>query len=239
MENNSRRVANFPPTLWGCSFASFSFPQKEFETYTREVDVLKDNTKDMLRASKNDPVENIQFINLLCRLGVSYHFEKEIENNLKQIFHDFPNLLKNHDYDLYTVSVVFRVFRQHGYKLPCDYMKVLYRAILNLFKETENEMSKQGRSYAAYYVKEEFKDLVGAYHVEAQWAAKGHVPTFDEYVRNGLTTTVYGVIMAASFLGMEEVAGVEEYEWLKSNPKIVRAGKMIGRLMNDIVSHEV
>ena len=75
--------------------------------------------------------------------------------------------------------------------------------------------------------------------MEAQWADEGHVPPFDEYVRNGLTTSAYGVLMAASFLGMEEVAGGEEYEWLKSNPKIIKAGKMIGRLMNDIVGHEV
>nr|TKS11592.1 hypothetical protein D5086_0000071850 [Populus alba] len=65
-----------------------------------------------------------------------------------------------------------------------------------------------------------------------------NVPTFDEYVRNGLATSTYGVIMAASFLGMEEVAGGEEFEWLKSNPKIIKAGKMIGRLRNDVVSHE-
>jgi len=26
-QNNSRPEANFPPSLWGCSFASFSFPQ--------------------------------------------------------------------------------------------------------------------------------------------------------------------------------------------------------------------
>jgi len=26
-QNNSRRKADFPPSLWGCSFASFSFPQ--------------------------------------------------------------------------------------------------------------------------------------------------------------------------------------------------------------------
>jgi hypothetical protein len=38
---------------------------------------------------------------------------------------------------------------------------------------------------------------------------------------------------------MEEVAGGEEYEWLKSNPKIIKAGNMIGRLMNDLASHEV
>ncbi|KAJ6296830.1 hypothetical protein OIU78_022538 [Salix suchowensis] len=45
--------------------------------------------------------------------------------------------------------------------------------------------------------------------------------------------------MAASFLGLEEVAGVEEYEWLRSNPKIITAGKMIARLFNDIVGHGV
>jgi hypothetical protein len=80
---------------------------------------------------------------------------------------------------------------------------------------------------------------VRGYHAEAEWADKCHVPTFNEYVRNGLTTSAYGVVMAASFLGMEEVAGGEEYEWLKSNPKIIKAGNMIGRLMNDLASHEV
>jgi hypothetical protein len=58
-------------------------------------------------------------------------------------------------------------------------------------------------------------------------------------VPNGLETTGYGVIMAASFVEMDEVAGEEEYKWLKSNPKIMKAAKMIGRLMNDIVGHEV
>ena len=57
--------------------------------------------------------------------------------------------------------------------------------------------------------------------------------------RNGLATSAYGVIMAASFVEMDEVAGQEEYKWLKSNPNIMKAGKMICRLMNDIVSHEV
>jgi len=40
-------------------------------------------------------------------------------------------------------------------QLPADYMKVLYRALLNLFNETEKDMGKQGRSYASYYLKEE------------------------------------------------------------------------------------
>ncbi|KAJ6296853.1 hypothetical protein OIU78_022558 [Salix suchowensis] len=386
-QNNSRRSGNFPPTLWGCSFASFSFPQTEFESYSRQVEESKENVKDMLIKSKEDPVQNIEFINLLCRLGVSYHFDSEIENNLTEIFDDLPNLLEKHDYDLYTLSLLFRAnleslamqssqrlrdhirnaltrpfhkglpriearkyisfYEEHESRndtllkfaktdfnrvqllhkqelsilsrwwnalnfaeelpyardriveiyfwvngihfepqydfsrmmaskytkfvslvddtydahasfkelqhftdafercsknaidqLPADYMKALYIALLNLFNETENDMGRQGRSYASYYVKEAFKELVRGYHAEAEWADKCHVPTFDEYVLNGLATSASGVIMGASFLGLEEVAGVEEYEWLKSNPKIIKAAKMICRLMNDIVGHE-
>ncbi|KAJ6697509.1 hypothetical protein OIU85_003838 [Salix viminalis] len=118
-QNNSRRSGNFPPSLWGCSFASFSFPQTEFESYSRQVEELKENVDEMLIKSKEDPVQNIEFINLLCRLGVSYHFDSEIENNLTEIFDDFPNLLEKHDYDLYTLSLLFRVLRQHGFKMPC------------------------------------------------------------------------------------------------------------------------
>jgi hypothetical protein len=39
-------------------------------------------------------------------------------------------------------------------QLPAEYLKVLYRALLNLFNETESDMGKQGRSYASYYLKE-------------------------------------------------------------------------------------
>jgi hypothetical protein len=81
--------------------------------------VLKENVKDMLMASKKDTVEHIEFINLLCRLGVSYHFDDEIENSLKEIFDDLPHLLEKHDFDLYTLSLLFRVLRQHGFKMPC------------------------------------------------------------------------------------------------------------------------
>ncbi|KAG5223907.1 terpene synthase [Salix suchowensis] len=469
-QNNSRRSGNFPPSLWGCSFALFSFPQTEFESYSRQVEELKENVKAMLINSKEDPVQNIEFINLLCRLGVSYHFDSEIENNLTEIFDDLPNLLEKLDYDLYTLSLLFRVLRQHGFRMPCvvfekfkdtsgefkktmindvkgillyeasflsvhgehildeahvftkanveslamqssprlgdhirnalicpfnkglpriearkyisfyeedeshndtllkfakidfnrvqllhkqelsilsrwwndlnfakefpyakdriveiyfwangihfddpqqpggdsfstpsrepgslpgcraatcdtfsrmmtmkytkivslvddtydahasfeelqhftdaiercsknaidqlpaDFMKVLYMALLNLFNETENDMGKL--SYASYFVKEAFKEVVRGYHAEAEWADKCHVPTFDEYVLNGLATSTYGVIMGASFLGLEKVAGVEEYDWLKNNPKIIKAAKMIGRLMNDIAGHE-
>uniref|UniRef100_A0A6N2KG90 Uncharacterized protein n=1 Tax=Salix viminalis TaxID=40686 RepID=A0A6N2KG90_SALVM len=84
--NNSRRSGNFPPSLWGCSFASFSFPKtSRNSSHTTTVEELKENVKDMLIKSKEDPVENIEFINLLCRLlcSKSSNTMESLRNNIR------------------------------------------------------------------------------------------------------------------------------------------------------------
>ncbi|KAH7544508.1 hypothetical protein JRO89_XS15G0177800 [Xanthoceras sorbifolium] len=78
----------------------------------------------MLMAPINDPVEKVSLINSLSRLGVSYHFRPEIEEHLNQIFDAQPDLSDDNDYDLYTTTLLFRVLRQHGYKLSsCTFNK--------------------------------------------------------------------------------------------------------------------
>ncbi|KAB5512049.1 hypothetical protein DKX38_029077 [Salix brachista] len=363
-QNNSRRSGNFPPSLWGCSFASFSFPKTEFESYSRQVEELKENVKDMLIKSKEDPVENIEFINLLCRLVVfekfkdtNGEFKKTMMNDVKGIlslyeasflsvhgeqildeahvftranlessamqssqrlgdhirnalirpFHkgtpriearkyisfyegdesrndtllkfakiDFNRVQLLHKQELSILSrwwndlnfteelpyardrIVEIYFSMNGIHFEPQYafsrmMTSKYTKFISLvddtydahasFEEIQHFTDAVERctmdaidQLPADYMK--FKEVVRCYHAEAEWADKCHVPTFDEYVLNGLATSGYGAVMAASFLGLEEVAGVEEYEWLKSNPKIIKAAKMIGRLMNDVVGHE-
>ncbi|WCJ37017.1 Terpene synthase 5 [Euphorbia peplus] len=77
----------------------------------------------MLLHSTRELAENIHFINVLCRLGVSYHFENEINEQLSQIFTRLPKLLEDNDYDLCTLRTLFRVLRQHGFKMTCDVFK--------------------------------------------------------------------------------------------------------------------
>ncbi|KAK8623115.1 hypothetical protein V6N13_118008 [Hibiscus sabdariffa] len=47
----------------------------------------------------------------------------------------------------------------------------------------------------------------------------------------------YGVPYA--FIGMGEMAGIEAFEWLRKEPKIMNSINVIGRLMDDTVSHKV
>ncbi|XP_050214542.1 probable terpene synthase 6 [Mercurialis annua] len=441
-----RPLADFPPTVWGDSFAALSSTvDSDFESYTEEVETLKKVVKEMLRASRRELMENIEFINLLCRLGVSYQFENEIDEQLNHTFIALPDLLDQKDYDLYELAILFRVLRQHGYKMSCDvfnkfknihgefkesmtndvrgllslyeatflsvheedildealvftrhhleilaencspnlakhiknalyrpfhqgieriehrlfisfyqgeesrnqtllkfakldfnrlqilykkelamvtgwweginlpeklpyardrlvenyiwaisahyepqfsssrlmvtmyanlitvlddtydaygtldelerfttafqrvdmsaahelpeYLQVLYKSLLDLFDETENN-TKEGMSYKLTFLKEAFKELARAYLVEAKWFYGGDVPTLKEYVSNGIITSCYNPITAASLFGMGDLVGLREYEWVQKRPKILEAAMLICRLMDDIQSHE-
>ncbi|CAK9156203.1 unnamed protein product, partial [Ilex paraguariensis] len=122
-------------------------------------------------------------------------------------------------------------------KLP-DYMKILCRTLLNLYKELEEEMAKQGISHRLYYSQEAFKEIVMSYDIESNWCNEGYEATFDEYMGNGLITGGQLLLGLSSLLGMGEVATVEAFEWMQSKPKVLVAANIIGRLLNDIASHE-
>ncbi|KAL0824510.1 hypothetical protein Bca101_048187 [Brassica carinata] len=65
------------------------------------------------------------FIDTLCCLGVSYHFEKDITEQLEKLFDcpDFNQKIRQDGGDLCTVGIVFQVFRLFGFKLPADVFK--------------------------------------------------------------------------------------------------------------------
>ncbi|XP_059640532.1 valerianol synthase TPS8-like [Cornus florida] len=442
-----RPLANFKPSLWGDRFSSFDMDNQAYESYSKEIDVLKEEVRSMLVNAKSKTAQKMSLINTLERLGISYHFEKEIEEQLEQIFHSHAHLENNEDYnDLFTAAVHFRVFRQHGHNISCDifnkfkdsngkfkkkltgdvmgmlslyeaaylrihgedildealafttthlesmvtelspflakqvmhalkqplhkgvprlearhyicvyeegdyknelllklakfdfnlpqlmhkqelchisrwwkdldfeselpftrsrvvecyfwamtvyfephyslgriiltkiivmatilddtydsygiieelepftdaiqrwdmsaidqlpdYMKIFYRALLNLYEELDKEMTMQGRSYSIDSSKIAFKELARSYYIEAKWFRKGYVPFFDEYIGNGLDSAGYYVLTASSFMGMGAIATTEVFGWLKDKPKILVAANTIARLMDDVVDYE-
>ncbi|XP_065850659.1 terpene synthase 5-like [Euphorbia lathyris] len=110
-------LKNRPNSVWGQSFASLAPEDSELESHTKDVEALKVKVKNILLNSAEELTHNIHIINLLCRLGVSYHFEEEINEQLNHIFTMLPKLLEDNDYDLCTLSNLFRVLRQYGYKM--------------------------------------------------------------------------------------------------------------------------
>jgi (-)-germacrene D synthase len=87
----------------------------------QQVQELKEEMKRMLTSPvDNKPSQKLNLIDVIQRLGVSYHFENEIEENLQQLhisLHDRDD--QKNDDDLYNVALQFRLFRQQGYYISC------------------------------------------------------------------------------------------------------------------------
>nr|QXY08397.1 delta-cadinene synthase [Leonurus sibiricus] len=123
-------------------------------------------------------------------------------------------------------------------QLP-DYMKIIYKALLEVFEEIEKEMIKQGTIYRHNYGIQAIKLIVGAYFDEVKWREEKYKPTTQEYMQVATKSSGYVTLLILSFLGMEEnVATREAFEWVFSRPDAVRATLTICRLTDDIVGHE-
>ncbi|KAF3652741.1 5-epiaristolochene synthase [Capsicum annuum] len=434
-----RPIANFSPSLWGDRFLSFSIENLAEQKYAQEIEPLKEQTKSMLLATGMKLVETLNLIDVIERLGIAYHFEKEINEILDRICNENSNFEGDvYNEDLCTCTLQFRLLRQHGEfldgngrlkeslasdvlgllilyeashvrshgediledalafstthlesatphleyplkeqvrhaleqslhkgiprieiqffissiydkqtikndvllrfakldynmlqmlhkqelaevsrwwkdlnfvntlpyardrvvecyfwalgvyyepqysqarvmlvktiamisivddtydaygtveelsiytdviqrwdikeidSLP-DYMKISYKALLDLYKDYEKEMSRDGRSHVVYYAKERLKELVKSYNIEAKWFIEGHMPPASEYLRNAFLTTTYYYLATTSYLGMK-YAKEQQFEWFSKNPKILEGCVTICRVIDHIATYEV
>lgn len=68
-----------------------------------------------------DPLKKLELIDVLQRLGLSYHFEDEIKSILESIYntsHGAPCGGDMRKESLYATSLGFRLLRQNGYNVP-------------------------------------------------------------------------------------------------------------------------
>ncbi|KAF8035608.1 hypothetical protein BT93_C1597 [Corymbia citriodora subsp. variegata] len=123
-------------------------------------------------------------------------------------------------------------------ELP-EYMQECYKIILDLYDEIGYELTKKGRSYQLFYAKEAMKKQTRSYFMEAKWFHQNHIPMMEEYMPIALATTVLELLLVMSLLGMGDIATKEAFDWLLySNPKMVKAVQVVGRLMDDIAGHK-
>ncbi|CAL9241937.1 unnamed protein product [Arabidopsis halleri] len=112
-----------PPSQWGDQFLKFSMADSDLDALEREIEVLKPKVREnifMLSSRDKDAMKRtILSIHFLDSLGLSYHFEKEIEESLKPAFDEVEDLIADEN-NLYTISTIFRVFRTYGYDMSSD-----------------------------------------------------------------------------------------------------------------------
>ncbi|CAA7023388.1 unnamed protein product [Microthlaspi erraticum] len=444
-----RPIADYPANIWDDLLTTFSnIDVGGSETYKEKHCMLKEVVNESFMASRANPIENIKFIDALCRLGVSYHIERDIVEQLGKLFDslDFNRMIRQDGCDLHTVGLLFQVFRQFGFKLSADVfekfkdgdgkfkghlaadacgmlslyeaaqwstqgediidealafsssylkenssrcsphlavriknalkhpyhkgiprietrqyisyyeeeeshdatllefakidfnllqrlhrqelacvarrfkemeieskvtytrhriaeaylwslgayfepqysqarvliaialilftalddmydaygtmeeldlftdamkkwlpvapdgipesMKYIYRITVDFYDKLEEGLEKEGRSGCGFHLKKSLKTTAHGYMQEAKWLKKDYTATFDEYKENAIESSGYYPLIAIAFVGMGDVAKLDAFEWLSSNPKIRVASELICRFTDDISSYE-
>ncbi|KAL3820288.1 hypothetical protein ACJIZ3_006193 [Penstemon smallii] len=88
------------------------------------------------------------------------------------------------------------------------------------------------------------KKLVRAYYEGAKWLYNNHIPTMDEYMKVAIPSSGYMMVATTSLVGMHMAMGdnlvkINKYyfDWVSSEPLIVRATSTIARLMDDMAGY--
>ncbi|XP_027911835.1 (-)-germacrene D synthase-like isoform X6 [Vigna unguiculata] len=117
----TRSTANFHPSVWGDHFLSFVPSSVESDSSIEQAKLLKEDVRKRLVSpiDDNNFSFKLNFIDSVQRLGVSYHFEQEIDSALCRIYEISTkdnDIIANND-DLYHTALLFRLLRQHGYRI--------------------------------------------------------------------------------------------------------------------------
>ncbi|KAF3490392.1 hypothetical protein F2Q69_00053384 [Brassica cretica] len=105
-------LIQFPPSLLDDRFHSVSVDHSEIDGLGGEIETLKPRLSDKLVCL--DTKNMILLINTLVNLGLAYHFEKKIEKFMKDALEKVEDIIGGEG-DMYTISIIFRVFRRYGH----------------------------------------------------------------------------------------------------------------------------
>ncbi|KAL6962446.1 lysase [Sarracenia purpurea var. burkii] len=124
-----RRSANYTPSAWKYDYIQSLNSNYQGDAYLKRVMKLKEDVKIMLD-NVSDPLDRLELIDNLQRLGVFYHFEKEIKRILERIYNEKDDSWSIPK-DLHAMALKFRLLRQHHYDVPQD-----IKGLLSLYEAT-------------------------------------------------------------------------------------------------------
>ncbi|RLN36423.1 (E)-beta-farnesene synthase-like [Panicum miliaceum] len=156
---------------------------------------------------------------------------------LVSLMDDFcDNYSTTEEYDIF-ISSLERWDKQSAEKLPA-YMKALFVFILNTISDIVEELKLQKNKHAEL-AKELFIDMAKRYRAEEKWRDECYVPEkVKEHLQISVGSSACMHIVNITFILMGDIATREAIDWAFSYPEMIRAVCIVGRIGNDIVSHE-
>ncbi|XP_027908693.1 tricyclene synthase EBOS, chloroplastic-like [Vigna unguiculata] len=117
---SERKSANYQPNLWTYDFLQSLKHAYADTRYEDRVKVLQEEVRRMIKDESSDIWHKLELINDVKRLGLSYHYDKEISEVLLW-FHSsarFNAAIVNRS--LHETALCFRLLREYGYDITAD-----------------------------------------------------------------------------------------------------------------------
>nr|AIW00681.1 a-bisabolol synthase [Matricaria chamomilla var. recutita] len=118
----TRNSVIFHDSIWGDQFLEYK-EKSNVATEKQLIEELKEEVRNklMIRACNEASryIKLIQLIDVVERLGLAYHFEKEIEESLQHIYVTYGDKWINYN-NIESLSLWFRLLRQNGFNVSSD-----------------------------------------------------------------------------------------------------------------------
>ncbi|KAI7745577.1 hypothetical protein M8C21_032547, partial [Ambrosia artemisiifolia] len=182
---SARRSGSYPPTIWSYDHIQSLTSKHTGEKHMPRLQTLKEAVRTMIyidNEMEETPLKMLNLVDDLQRLGVSYHFEDEISNVLKNIYYNYYEAPKKWTtMDLNIKSLGFRLLRQRGYHIPQDikddtgnfkgHLQKDIIGMLNLYEASYNSFEGEhilddARDFTTKYLKESLTN-VGDQHLSS------------------------------------------------------------------------
>nr|XP_027083045.1 (-)-germacrene D synthase-like [Coffea arabica] len=102
------------------TYSHYLFLKDNFSEEEGELQRLEDEVRKMLTETPDESPGKLDLIDTIRRLGVSYHFESEIEGSLQNIYNACDEMNNKDANDLHTIALRFRLLRQQGFYASSD-----------------------------------------------------------------------------------------------------------------------
>ncbi|KAJ4849620.1 hypothetical protein Tsubulata_044566 [Turnera subulata] len=232
--DQDRRSGDFHPSVWGDFFLKREPEDKMVvSAWKDEVGVLKEKVRKMLTTpppAEDNILEKLSLIDAVLRLGIGYHFQKEIEDALLQI-HQMDEYHGGED--ISTIALGFRLLRQRGYNVSSDVFNKFVDANGN-FKEN---LIKDWASYLSVHGEKILDDALEftKKHLKC-FLVNDELPTPDgEQVNRALDRPVQRNVEK-----FEQLKYISIYEKLDAHNEVVlKLAKMDFNIVQSIYQQEM
>uniref|UniRef100_A0A1D1XS94 Myrcene synthase, chloroplastic n=1 Tax=Anthurium amnicola TaxID=1678845 RepID=A0A1D1XS94_9ARAE len=140
-----RRSGNYHPSIWSHSLVTELMRSTYLdERYLVRLEELKLEATKLLMETREQPLLQLRTIDSMQRLGVAYHFEREISKALDQCYESYGRSVGSGE----EVALGFRLLRQHGYQVSSENM---LRSFKELVRKSTSFSSQDIRCLLAIY----------------------------------------------------------------------------------------